>query len=236
MEEFMARKVIGVAFLIAFLLGCVAEGLAQKLHPRLKKKEVGLKSLLLIPPRVTITKDTVKGGEGMLKESEDSEKAIQRLVLDILKSRGFTVIDCDVPAGSPNTNEEERYLLADLQGRYDQMYLQVQNKIKDVEKGRFTLGEDVAKIRLPSPVDALIFVRGSGSVPTTGKLFFGGGWAGSSILISFGVIDARTGDVLYFYRRQFIATPGDLKRPEVMFKKVTGKALKKLPAPAQNQS
>jgi hypothetical protein len=52
----MARNVIGVAFLIAFLLGCVAEGLAQKLHPRLKKKEVGLKSLLLIPPRVTIAR------------------------------------------------------------------------------------------------------------------------------------------------------------------------------------
>jgi hypothetical protein len=233
----MARKVIGVTFLIAFLLGCEAEGVAQKLHPKLKNKEVVLKSLLIIPPRVNITKDTAKGGEGMLKESEAIEKATRKLAIDTLKSKGFTVIDGDAPADSANTNEEARYSLADLQGKYDQLYPQVQSKMKDIEKGRFTLGEDVSKIRPPSPVDALIFVRGSGNVQTFGKRVVGalmGRGTVSTILISYGVIDAKTGEFLYFDKRELIGvTLGKLERPEAAFKKVTEQAFRKVPAPAQ---
>jgi len=235
----MARKVIGVTFLIAFLLGCGAEGLAQKLHPKLKNKEVVLKSLLLIPPRVIITKDTAKGPEGMLKESEDIEKATRKMALDTLNGRGFTVIDGDAPADSANTNEEARYSLADLQGKYDQLYAQVHSKMKDVEKGRFTLGEDVVKIPRPSQVDALIFVRGSGSVQTAGKVLLAalGGWgAGSALNLSFCVIDAKTGEVLYFDERQMLSyTAINVKSHEpsaAVLKKLIEKAFQKVPAPA----
>jgi len=240
----MIRKVIGVSFLIAFLLGCSADGLAQKLHPKLKKKETSLKTFLLVPPKVTITKGTVKGGEMMLKESEDIEKATQKLVLDTLKAKGFTVMESDAPADSANPNEETRYAMADLQGKYDQLYPQVQRKMKDVEKGRFTLGEDVAKIRPPSPVDALIFVRGSGNVLTAGKAILGalaGGQAGSMLYLSFGIIDAQTGEVLYFDQRQVASAAKGVgmfgqksfhEQPEEVLKKPIDKAFQKVPVPA----
>jgi hypothetical protein len=188
---------------------------------------------------VAITKDTVRGSEGMLKESEAAENAIRKLTLDTLKSKGFIVIDGDAPADSASVNEEARYSLADLQGKYDQLYPQVLSKMKDVEKGRFTLGEDVAKIRPPSPVDALIFVRGSGNLETRGKSILramatlGAPQLGSMLILSFGVIDARTGEVLYFDKQLMVlVTLGSLEKPEAVFKKPTEKAFRKAPAPA----
>lgn len=235
----MSKKVVQLVLLIAFVLGSSTVGLTQRLHPKLKKKEKTLQSVLLIPAKITISKDTVKGGESMIAESEALEKATQKLVFDALKAKGFNVVDSQLPSDASSNNEETRYAIADIQGKYDQLHTQVQRKAKDVEKGRFTLGEDVAKIHTLNPVDALVFVRGVGSVKTAGKAWLGAlaGRGGVSFLtLSFGVVDAQTGEVLYFDQRIVASGLGRKKfheKPDEALKKPVDKAFNKMPPPAQ---
>lgn len=235
----MLKRMIGASLLAAFFLGGGIVGTAQKLHPKLKKRETALHTIMLIPAKVSLVKDTVKGGEGMLKESEAIEREAQKLVLDSLTAKGFKVVDGQVPSDSSGNNEELRYALADIQGKYDEIQVKVQNKKKDVEKGRFTLGDQVTKLGAMKEVDAIVFIRASGNVKTAGKAFLGalaGQRGGSQLSLTIGIVDARNGDLLYFDERSVIAGLVGTKfheKPDKALKKPVEKALKKIPPPAQ---
>ena len=237
----MLRRVVGVVLFVALVIGTATMGTAQKLHPKLKKQEKVVKTILLVPPMISITKDTVKGGEGMLKESEMIETASRKLVIDALRAKGITVIDAELAPEALSKNEELKYVLADVQSKYDQMHLKVLGKRNDVEKGRFTLGDQVGKVTTTKEVDALVFVRGNGVVVTAGKAFLGalaGGRSGSSLFLTIGIVDIQTGDVLYFDQRSVVSGAWIGKKfhekPEEALKKPVDKALNKLPVPAQN--
>ncbi len=118
----MSKKIVELVLLIVFFLGGNTVGLTQRLHPKLKKKEKTLQSVLLIPPKITISRSSVKGSESMLAESEAIEKATQKLVFDTLKAKGFNVIDGQVTSDSSTNNEESRYALADIQGKYGALH------------------------------------------------------------------------------------------------------------------
>jgi hypothetical protein len=98
------------------------------------------------------------------------------------------------------------------------------------------MGEEVAKIQPPQPVDAFIFVRGSGTVKTAGKVWLGalaGGGGASILILSFGIVDARTGEILYFDQRGVASGLVGKKfheQPEEKLKKPVDKAFNKVPA------
>ena len=54
-------------------------------------------------------------------------------------------------------DENHRYLLADMQTRYDALLPKLVDKSKDVKKARFTLGDEVMLLNVDKSADALVF-------------------------------------------------------------------------------
>jgi hypothetical protein len=131
----MRIKVLWV-FLVMLPVLTIHDGAkGQKLHPKLKNRERVIRSVLIIPPRVDVVKSTMKGGEGMLKESDAVAEALQKMVSDALRQKGLNVVENRFAADTVSDNEGLRYALADIQGQYDQVEPMILDKQKYVEKG-----------------------------------------------------------------------------------------------------
>ena len=103
-------------------------------------------------------------------------------------------------------------------------------KPKDVKKGRFTLGDEVLNLNLDKTTDAIVFVRGQGQKLTKGKSTFSILTLSLNLpylMLTIGIVDAHTGDVLVFATPVAIAdvTSPDDKR----LRKAIEKSLQKLP-------
>jgi hypothetical protein len=130
-------------------------------------------------------------------------------------------------------DEGRKYQLADIQTRYDALLPKLMDKSKDVKKARFTLGDEVMLLNVHKDADVLVFIRGQGRVFTKGKT------ALSIInifnldfpftLITVGIVDARSGEVLAF-TKPFSASK--VLKDKKALNKMIEKSLKKLPAAA----
>jgi hypothetical protein len=107
-------------------------------------------------------------------------------------------------------------------------------KPKDVKKGRFTLGDEVLNLNPDKDTDAIVFVRGQGQKLTKGKSTFSILTLSLNLpylMLTIGIVDAHTGDVLVFATPVAIAdvTSPDDKR----LRKAIEKSLQKLPPAPQ---
>lgn len=173
---------------------------AQFEHPDLKSGKLTIKNVIILPPSVKITKNGVKSNEEMIEESHQIEDALPPLIGAVLQERQCMVDDKPLAPSALAGDPDLKYAVADLQKRFDEIFPQLLKKPKDVRKGRFTLGDEVAKLNPGGSVDALVFVRGFGSVTTGGKFLLSAvaGYAqysGTTYYIT--LVDARNGSVLY---------------------------------------
>jgi len=79
-----------IATVFISLISCVRayERLARPgASPQLKSGEKAIRSVLVVPPKVEIVKQSVKGAEGMIKESEDLEAVVLKLVTKVLEEK-----------------------------------------------------------------------------------------------------------------------------------------------------
>jgi hypothetical protein len=204
---------------------------AQFEHPDLKSGKLVVKNVIILPPTVKITKSGVKSNEELIEESHQIEDALTPLVGSVLQERQCTVDDKALSPNNVASDSELKYALADLQKRYDEVFPQLVKKPKDVRKGRFTLGDEVAKLNPGGAADALVFVRGFGTVTTGGKRMLSAlaGYAQYSNAVYYiTVVDARTGSVLYHGVALQIGNPaknpaGSKKSIEKSFKNFPGK-------------
>jgi hypothetical protein len=176
---------------------------AQFEHPDFKSGKKQVHNVVVLPVRAEITKVGMKGGEPMMEESRQVEKALTPVISEVLQKVGCKVNDKAFAPEFMEKDAELRYTVDDLQKQFDEIHAQMARKSKDVRKGRFSLGDSVAKLAAGEGADALLFVRAHGQVLTGGKKVFGhlvGGGAYDTVQIHIGVVDARNGDVLYFAR------------------------------------
>ena len=212
-------------------IGLVANTAAASefLHPRLKSKKQVVKSVFIVPARVEITRMGIKGAEPMGKESEELGQQLQALIAGSLKEQGITVNEDAFKAGSAGANDRT-YAIADLQTRYDNLSAQLHKKPKDIQKGRFSMGDDVATAGGGTSADALVFVRSQGTVLTGGKKAFGllvGGPSGNGVVSHVTMVDARSGDVLFM---SVFTRGGDfVKNPDKTWTKPLANAFKRIP-------
>ena len=202
---------------------------AQYLNPKVKDKQVRIRSAVLLPAKVEIHKESAKGAELMVSESADISVKVMEAVKDALHEKKITV--------APNSfepaamDETRKYTLADIQTRYDALLPKLVNKSKDIKKARFTLGDEVMLLNVHKEADVLVFIRGQGRVFTKGKTafsiinFFSLDFPFTTITV--GIVDSRTGEVLAFTKP--VSTSGVLKDPKGLSKMIQ-KSLKKLPA------
>jgi hypothetical protein len=218
----------------ALLLLLTAEtAAAQYLHPQFQSGERNVHTVLLLPPRVYVQKEGMKGADAMFKESEEVRDSLSAMVSTVLREKRLNVMELPPPTAGRG-GDELKYLLADMQDRYDRIGRLLDNKPKDVRKGRFSLGDEVSVLDPDDAADALVFIRASGTRLTkwrrASEVFVLGAHLWSEITISLAVVDSKTGEVLYFAKCQ---AKGDFvgKTDQVLLQPLQ-KALRDLPAPA----
>lgn len=220
-------------FLLLFiflLMSTEGVALAQYLHPKLDGKQTTVGNVVILPAKVEIARQGVKGTESMVEESENASSAVSDLVAQVLQKKGINALESPFPDHANEAGDDQKYLLADIQSRYDALLPKLMKNSNDVKKGRFTLGDEVMNLNLDQSVDALVFIRGQGKKLTAGKTFFTIinplDFSSPFVSISIGIVDAHTGEVLAFTKP--IKAGNVVGKEQKKLNKPITKALKKL--------
>ena len=153
------------------------------------------------------------------------------MVAKALQDHGF---DSSAGAGTPQALREDPDLkasLASLQTAFDGLAPKLEKNSKDINKGRFSLGDSVADFPPGAQADALVFVRTRGAALTGGKQAFGilvAGPTRSRIDMVITVVDARSGEVLYLTK--FFGLGNFVENPDGVLGKKVKNSIKKLRA------
>ena len=201
---------------------------AQFLHPKITRNETTIRNVVIMPAKVEVMRDSMKGPEGMAAESELMSVRIAQVVTEALKAKHIgTLASVAVPSSS---DAAQKYSIADIQTRYDDLLPKIMKKRKDVKKGRFTMGDEVLNLNLDKSADAIVFIRGQGHKLSSGKKVFGlfVPVPDEFMSLSIGIIDARTGEVLLYTDPAAKGDPTRLGNTRLW--KAIQKSLKKLPA------
>lgn len=227
----MKRFIFALAPIVLFSLSAQSVH-AQFLHPKIQKKETTVRTVVVLPAKVSVVRDSMKGPEGMAAESDDLSVRVEKMVAEVLaKQKNVTTL---AAPSAPAADSEENYSVADFQTKFDGLLPNIMKKRSDVKKGRFTMGDEVLNLNVDKGADAIIFIRGNGKKLSDGKatfqVFVGG--VPAHLKLQIGMVDARTGEVLLYTDPIF---PGDPTTAVDRLRKALEKGFKKLPAapPAQ---
>jgi len=165
------------------------------MNKKLKDKEVTIHNVVVLPPGVKMTKQGIRGSEGVTKEEDDAMRTLVTSVSAALKQNGVSV-DTPFSDEALKDNNDLKYAVADVQRKFDQIAPQLNRKLKDVRKGRFSLGDMVAVLNSKGNADALVFVRAEGVKESAGRALLTNGQFGWRFTTRVVVVDAKNGDVL----------------------------------------
>ena len=215
-----------VALALAALTPQVAR--AQYLHPKITSKQTTIRNIVLLPAKVDIVRDSMKGPEGMGAESEQLSARVSQLITDALTAKNIAALPA--PSAAADGDAQQKYTVADIQSRYDDLLPKITRKKKDVKQGRFSMGDEVLNLNVDKKADAIVFIRGRGQKLTSGKKAFvilvGG--APAYLQLSISIVDAHTGEVLLYTDSVAVGDPTGADTNRV--RKSIAKSLKKLPA------
>src|SRR6266550_8756826 len=78
-------KLIGLVALAAAMSPLVVR--AQFLHPKINSRESTIRNVVILPAKVSVVRDSMKGPEGMAAESEDLSVQVEKTVAEVLASK-----------------------------------------------------------------------------------------------------------------------------------------------------
>ena len=200
-----------IASLAVFILVAISPltARAQFLHPKIKKSETTIHNVVIMPAKVEVVRDSMKGPEGMAAESEELSGRVEKMVADVLANQKH-VKTTNTPAAAPGEgNSEQKYSIADFQTKFDGLLTKIMKKRSDVKKGRFTMGDEILNLHVDKSADAVVFVRGQGQKLSSGKKTFNVlvGGVPAYLKMQIGIIDARTGEVLLYTDPVLVGDP-----------------------------
>lgn len=199
-------------------------------HPKVKSGEFVIHSACMISAEGKLSRQGVKGREGMAKESDDWSTSLQNVVEAHLKSAGVSLMPAMSADQSGASDDELRQVVMQIQQKYDDVAAKLNSKPKDIGKSRYTVGDQVALLPCAAKSDVVVFVQGEGQVLTGGKKAMGmliGGPANSGATLILTMADAKTGEILTFARLVNINGVGDGQQFLDNTEKAYGKALDK---------
>jgi hypothetical protein len=200
---------------------------AQFLHPKINSKESTIRNVVILPAKVSIVRDSMKGPEGMAAESEELSARVEKTVAEVLAQKHVATLSGPA-SSSAEDGAQQKYTVADIQAKFDDLLPKVMKKRSDVKKGRFSMGDEVVNLNLAKPADAIIFIRGQGQKLSSGKKAFTllvGGMP-AFLRLQIGIVDARNGEVLLYTDPVFV---GDPTTAVDRLRKALEKGFKKLP-------
>jgi hypothetical protein len=223
------RSIVVKMFALAVLLTVSGshQVQAQFIHPKIKSKETTIRRVIVLPAKVNIVRDSMKGPEGMAAESDEFSKRVEAMVAEVLsKKKNVTTLPTTV--ASTDGDPQQKYNVADFQSKFDDLLPKIMKKRGDVKKGRFTMGDEVLNLNLEKGTDAIVFIRGDGKKLTSGKTAFRMlvGGTPAYLRLQIGIVDARNGEVLLYTDPIF---PGDPTTAVDRLRKALEKGFKKLP-------
>ena len=134
---------------------------AQFIHPKIKSKEITIRRIVVLPAKVTVVRDSMKGPEGMAAESDELSLRVEAMVAEVLSKKKH-VTTLPPPTASADGDAQQKYNVADFQAKFDDLLPKIMKKRSDVKKGRFTMGDEVLNLNLEKGADAVVFIRGEG--------------------------------------------------------------------------
>ena len=200
----------------------------QFIHPKIKSKEITIRRIVVLPAKVTVVRDSMKGPEGMAAESDELSLRVEQMVAEVLSKKKQVTTLPPPTSSAAEGDAEQKYDVADFQAKFDALLPNIMKKRSDVKKGRFTMGDEVLNLNLEKETDAVVFIRGSGKKLTGGKTAFRllvGGMP-AYLQLQIGIVDARNGEVLLYTDPIF---PGDPTTAVDRLRKALEKGFKKLP-------
>ena len=221
----------GRAILLALVVLLTVSGSqvvhAQFLHPKIKSKEITIRSVVVLPAKVNVVRDSMKGPEGMAAESDDLSARVETMIAEVLsKQKHVNTLPSTVK--SAEGDSQQKYNVADFQTKFDDLLPKIMKKRDDVKKGRFSMGDEVLNLNLEKSVDAVVFIRGEGKKLSSGKTAFTMlvGGTPAYLRLKIGIVDARNGEVLLYTDPVFL---GDPTTAVDRLRKALEKGFKKLP-------
>jgi hypothetical protein len=230
--------------LVFTMLLSSAPAFGQRLHHKLKEAKTSdakpvISRLVILPAQVSLVKDGMKGGEPLEKEAAAARPIIEQALAKALTAKNLSVINSPFNPEALQGDEKLKYALADLQRDYDELLPKIVKNQKDIEKGRFSLGDRVLLLNQDDSIDAFVFITAMGQRKSNGKKALGAVLLNPLMMMPFyfihvGIADARTGEVLahtlVFTKWYDIGNEDDRKLVGFL-----AKGLKKLPAGATTE-
>src|SRR5689334_20053005 len=200
---------------------------AQVLHPKIKSKETTIRRVVVMPAKVNVVRDSMKGPEGMAAESDDLSARVESMLTEVL-SKQKHVTTLPATSSSAEADPQQKYNVADFQTKFDELLPKIMKKRGDVKKGRFSMGDEVLNLNLDKSTDAVVFIRGEGKKLSSGKTAFTMlvGGTPAYLKLQIGIVDARNGEVLLYTDPVLL---GDPTTAVDRLRKALEKGFKKLP-------
>jgi hypothetical protein len=203
---------------------------AQFIHPKIKSKETTIRTVVVLPAKVNVVRDSMKGPEGMAAESDELSVRVEKMVAEVLsQQKHVTTVPTTAAAVSTDGDAQQKYNVADFQSKFDELLPKIMKKRSDVKKGRFSMGDEVLNLNLEKGTDAVVFIRGQGKKLTSGKTamrWLVGGVVPAFLQLQIGIVDARNGEVLLYTDPHF---SGDPTTAVNRLRKALANGFKKLP-------
>lgn len=197
-----ARRIVQTVMFALVVLLTVSSSrpvCAQFIHPKIKSKETTIRRVVILPAKVNVVRDSMKGPEGMAAESDELSVRVEKMVAEVLSNKKH-VTTLPATASSAEGDPQQTYNVADFQTKFDDLLPKIMKKRSDVKKGRFSMGDEVLNLNLEKGADAVVFIRGAGQKLTSGKTAFRllVGGTPAFLQLQIGMIDARNGEVLLY--------------------------------------
>src|SRR5215831_11488173 len=100
---------------------------AQFIHPKVKSKETTIRNVVILPAKVNVVRDSMKGPEGMAAESEDLSGRVEKMVTEVLAKRK-NVTTMSSPPAPAGDGAQAKYTVADIQTKFDDLLPKVMKK------------------------------------------------------------------------------------------------------------
>src|SRR5919106_5154946 len=94
---------------------------AQFLHPKISKKETTIRTVVILPAKVNVVRDSMKGPEGMAAESEELSARVEKMVAEVLANKKKVNTLASMAASAGEAEIQTKYAVADIQTKFDDL-------------------------------------------------------------------------------------------------------------------
>src|SRR5690348_10065369 len=197
------------------------------------RKSTPIWNICVVPAEATLTRVGMKGGASRTKESQEWAEKLEAAVKHAITEAGAKVAG-DLSTGEQQGDDAARQSVLRLRQKYKSIGVLLRKKPGGVEKGRYTLGDEIALLPCAREADSIAFVDAGGVSSTNGRKAFdvlAGGLTGLLMAqarydIWVALVDAKTGQVTACVHAIASGGKTEMDPEEVLSKSLAGELKK----------